>query len=267
NNWKLYRYVVARRLREACEKVGVDPRELLNTAARLGGVGGVVVGAVGVGEVTEALRLVAEGLELEEAFLLKARARTATYKFYKSLFGEPYASMFFKPVLSSEPFLAKDPEALFEYYCKSVRMEVSGSDELVLAARLLYTFPFNRLLTESSITVCEEDGDVSVDLWVPESLLEYFEESGHLVAALANSKAITLKLWEACQEKPYEVDLNDIARIQIKDVEIEIPAIIYSTKKAEKFKELAIDPTFKKSRDNMRINMIKAAEELKILKR
>jgi hypothetical protein len=257
-NWQLYRYVAARQLREAFEEAKVDPSRFFSESAKLR----TRTSILNTEYVARTLRIVAEGAGMQEAIkeALKPTSEgiEVMHRRYEILFDRDFADKAVKRLLSDKAFFMESPEQAFQQICSEAYADTKY---------LLYLHPFNRVFSESLILISEEDENVSISINIPEDLSKYFEESSHLFPALLASKAMLLKLWEAKGgEELYEVDLKNVEDVEVKDVTVELPEIEIDVNKAEIFRSLAEDQEFKESTERFRINLARAAKELKVLK-
>jgi hypothetical protein len=256
-NWQLYRYVAARQLGEAFEEAKVDPSMFFSELARIR-TGAPILDMVYVGE---ALRIIAEGADMQEA--LKEAVRPTSedieemHRRYEILFDRDLADMLVKRLLSDikRAFFMESPGQAFQQLC---------SKEYADTKDLLFLNPFNRVFSESLILISEEEKNVSISINIPEDLSKYFEESSHLFPALLASKIMLLKLWEAMgSEELYEAYLKSVKKVEVKDVTVEIPVIGVFGRKAGIFRSLAEDREFREATKKLRVNLARAAEELK----
>jgi hypothetical protein len=258
-NWQLYRYVAARQLREAFKEAKVNPNTFFSELARIRTGIAPILDMVYVGE---ALRIIAEGAGMQEALKEAVRPTSEDIEVirrnYEILFDRDIADMLVKRALSDKAVFMESPEQAFQQFC---------SEEYADTKDLLFLNPFNRVFSESLILVEEKGKNVSISINIPAELSKYFEESSHLFPALLASKIMLLKLWEAMgSEELYEVDLKNVEKVEVRDVTVEMTIIRAFGRKAGIFRSLAEDQEFKESTERFRINLARAAEELKVLK-
>jgi hypothetical protein len=179
---------------------------------------------------------------------------------YEVLFGRDVADKVVKGILSDikRAVFMESPEQAFQQFC---------SEEYADTKDLLFLNPFNRVFSESLILVSEEDENVSISINIPAELSKYFEESSHLFPALLALKAMLLKFFMKTRgEELCDVYLKSVEKVEVKDVTVEIPMIRAFVRKAEIFRSLAEDQEFREATEKLRVNLARAAEELKVLK-
>jgi hypothetical protein len=192
--------------------------------------------------IKEALKLTSEGIEV-------------TRRRYEVLFGRDVADIYVKRLLSDKAFFMESPEQVFQQFCSEAYANIKD---------LFYLHPFNRVFSESLILISEEEKNVSISICIPADLKEYFDISSHLFPALLASKAMLLKLWKtASSEELYEADLKNVEKVEVRDVTVERPEIEIDVNKAEIFRSLAEDQEFREATERFRVNLARAAEELK----
>jgi hypothetical protein len=216
-----------------------------------------------MGYLAEVLRIIAEGAGMQEA--LKKALKPASedieemHRNYEILFNKDVADMLLKGALSDKAVFMESPEQAFQQFCSEAYADIKD---------LLFLHPFNRVFSESLILVSEEEKNVSINICIPEELKEYFDISSHLFPALLASKIMLLKLWKtASSEELYKVDLKNVEKIEVKDVTVEMPGVWWFPHKAEIFKNLAYDDEFVNVAESLSRNLVKATEELKVLKK
>jgi len=158
-NWTLYRYVVARQLRETFNQAKMDPEKFFEKLARV--KSSAVKSSISIAKI---LQLVGEGLSIEEAVkqsVLSKDMLEDAYKTKGALFGRKYVERYID-ILTHElekVISVNNSDEAFEQQCSELSHKASNVME-----KLLLTPPFNRVFTESLIVVKEEDRDVSIDL-------------------------------------------------------------------------------------------------------
>jgi hypothetical protein len=257
-NWQLYRYVAARQLVEAFEEAKVDPSMFFSESARLITR---TIDILHIGYVARTLRIIAEGAGMQEAIeeALRPEDIEVIRRRYEVLFGRDVADKVVKGILSDikRAFFMESPEQAFQQLC---------SETYANTKDLLYLHPFNRVFSESLILISEEDSNISISICIPADLKEYFDISSHLFPALLASKAMLLKLWKtASSEEFYGADLKNVEEVEVRDVTVEIPVTRGFGGKAGIFRSLAEDREFREATKKLRVNLARAAKELKVL--